>query len=92
VLQRCGAALYPRANFLDVLEGNPDLYGPFWIATTVVLILFLGGTISDYWAREGRGAFAYDFTLLSGELSFVFEREEREGWCLCLDRWGVWGT
>lgn len=67
VLQRCWAALYPRANFLDVLEGNPDLYGPFWIATTVVLILFLGGTISDYWAREGRGAFAYDFTLLSGE-------------------------
>ncbi|RYO75487.1 hypothetical protein DL766_002574 [Monosporascus sp. MC13-8B] len=40
VLARCWAALYPRANFLDVLEGNPDLYGPFWIATTVVLILF----------------------------------------------------
>ncbi len=67
VLQRCWAALFPRANFLDVLEGNPDLYGPFWIATTVVLILFLGGTISDYLAREGRGRFAYDFTLLSGE-------------------------
>ncbi|GAO15738.1 hypothetical protein UVI_02043330 [Ustilaginoidea virens] len=48
VLQRCWAALFPRANFLDVLEGNPDLYGPFWIATTVVLILFLGGTISDW--------------------------------------------
>jgi hypothetical protein len=67
VLHRCAAALYPRANFLDVLEGNPDLYGPFWIATTVVLILFLGGTISDYLAREGRGAFAYDFGLLSGK-------------------------
>ncbi|KFY63348.1 hypothetical protein V496_04016 [Pseudogymnoascus sp. VKM F-4515 (FW-2607)] len=35
VLSRSGAALYPRANFLDVLDGNPDLYGPFWIATTV---------------------------------------------------------
>ncbi|KAG7288017.1 hypothetical protein NEMBOFW57_007537 [Staphylotrichum longicolle] len=72
VLQRCWAALYPRANFLDVLEGNPDLYGPFWIATTVVLILFLGGTISDYWAREGRGAFAYDFTLLSGAAGLIY--------------------
>lgn len=71
VVQRCWAALYPRANFLDVLEGNPDLYGPFWIATTVVLILFLGGTISDYSAREGRGTFAYDFTLLSGEYSLL---------------------
>lgn len=75
VLHRCGAALFPRANFLDVLEGNPDLYGPFWIATTVVLILFLGGTISDYLARAGKGAFAYDFSLLSGEFfSFLVSR------------------
>ena len=66
VLSRCWAALYPRANFLDVLEGNPDLYGPFWIATTVVLILFLGGTISDYLASTGQERFAYDFKLLSG--------------------------
>lgn len=66
VLSRCWAALYPRANFLDVLEGNPDLYGPFWIATTVVLILFLGGTISAYLADTGDHPFAYDFKLLSG--------------------------
>jgi hypothetical protein len=67
VLSRCWAALYPRANFLDVLEGNPDLYGPFWIATTVVLILFLGGTISEYLSKTGGpDRFAYDFKLLSG--------------------------
>ncbi|KAK0619875.1 hypothetical protein B0T14DRAFT_537513 [Immersiella caudata] len=72
VLSRCWAALYPRANFLDVLEGNPDLYGPFWIATTVVLILFLGGTISDYRANNGGAAFAYDFGLLSGAAGLVY--------------------
>ncbi|KAK4236631.1 hypothetical protein C8A03DRAFT_45396 [Achaetomium macrosporum] len=72
VLHRCWAALFPRANFLDVLEGNPDLYGPFWIATTVVLILFLGGTISDYLARAGRGQFAYDFQLLSGAAGLIY--------------------
>ena len=56
-----------------MLEGNPDLYGPFWIATTVVLILFLGGTISDYLAQTGKEAFAYDFRLLSGKfLSFGY--------------------
>lgn len=66
VLSRCWAALFPRANFLDVLEGNPDLYGPFWIATTVVLILFLGGTISQYLSTTGSTPFAYDFRLLSG--------------------------
>lgn len=69
VLQRCWAALYPRQNFLDVLEGNPDLYGPFWIATTVVFILFLGGTISQWMAKKGDGPFLYDFTLLSGMCS-----------------------
>ncbi|KAI9645405.1 hypothetical protein NHQ30_006144 [Ciborinia camelliae] len=65
VLARCWAALYPRANFLDVLEGNPDLYGPFWIATTVIFILFMGGTVSLYLAERGEGRFAYDFGLLS---------------------------
>ncbi|KAI0425551.1 Yip1-domain-containing protein [Xylaria sp. FL1042] len=72
VMARCWAALYPRANFLDVLEGNPDLYGPFWIATTVVLILFLGGTISQYLANKGAGPFAYDFELLSGAAGLIY--------------------
>lgn len=72
VLDRCWAVLWPVQNFLDVLEGNPDLYGPFWIATTVVVILFLGGTISLFLATDpSAGApgtrFAYDFGLLSGE-------------------------
>lgn len=67
MLSRCWAALYPKANFLDVLEGNPDLYGPVWIATTVVFILFLGGTISKYLGESGKGQFVYDFELLSGE-------------------------
>ncbi|KAK3065150.1 hypothetical protein LTR53_018276, partial [Teratosphaeriaceae sp. CCFEE 6253] len=48
ISNRCLYTLYPRQNFLDVLDGNPDLYGPFWIATTVVVILFLTGTISSY--------------------------------------------
>jgi len=72
VLSRCWAALYPRANFLDVLEGNPDLYGPFWIATTVILILFLGGTISDWLASSGKAPFAYDFKLLSGAAGLIY--------------------
>ncbi len=78
VLSRCWAALFPRANFLDVLEGNPDLYGPFWIATTVIFILFLGGTISKYLSTTGQEPFAYDFTLLSG-MSPLSQNAGREG-------------
>ncbi|MCJ1338311.1 hypothetical protein MMC09_003597 [Bachmanniomyces sp. S44760] len=72
VLTRCRTALYPRSNFLDVLDGNPDLYGPFWIATTVVFILFLTGTISLYLASEGKGHFEYDFKLLSGAAGLIY--------------------
>lgn len=42
------------------------MYGPIWIATTVVFILFLGGTISKYLAETGSEHFVYDFRLLSG--------------------------
>ena len=53
------------------MEGNPDLYGPFWIATTVVVILFLTGTISQYLHQDPKDErqFAYDFKLLSGRLA-----------------------
>ena len=78
VLRRCSTAIFPRANFLDVLEGNPDLYGPFWIATTVIVILFLTGTISQYLSRKGEGHFAYDFRLLSGEHQHFRRDSSRE--------------
>ncbi|MCJ1468247.1 hypothetical protein MMC07_006875 [Pseudocyphellaria aurata] len=72
VLRRCTSALYPRSPFLDVLDGNPDLYGPFWIATTVVFILFLTGTISAYLAHNLKKHFIYDFQLLSGAAGLVY--------------------
>lgn len=72
VFRRCTATLYPRSNFLDVLDGNPDLYGPFWIATTVAVILFLTGTISQYLARSSKGHFEYDFRLLSGAAGLMY--------------------
>ena len=55
-----------------MLEGNPDLYGPVWIATTVVVILFLTGTISQYLSHQGKDHFAYDFKLLSGAAGLVY--------------------
>ncbi|KAI9739265.1 MAG: hypothetical protein M1834_007478 [Cirrosporium novae-zelandiae] len=72
VLRRCRSALFPRSNFLDVLDGNPDLYGPFWIAATVCIILFLTGTISQYLAKEHDEHFEYNFRLLSGAAGLIY--------------------
>jgi len=71
-MRRCTSALYPRSPFLDILDGNPDLYGPFWIATTVVFILFITGTISQYLAENHDIHFAYNFKLLSGAAGLIY--------------------
>ena len=65
-------AFQSASSFFDVLDGNPDLYGPFWIATTVVVILFLTGTISHYLATREHDHFAYDFKLLSGAAGLIY--------------------
>ena len=76
VLSRCRASLLPflprTQPFLDTLDGNPDLYGPFWIATTVVFILFMRGTISQYLSAQNRKNFEYDFKLLSGAAGLIY--------------------
>ncbi len=75
VLRRCTSSLYPRTPFLDILDGNPDLYGPFWIATTLVFILFLTATLSQYrqyLSEKDVEHFEYNFTLLSGAAGLIY--------------------
>ncbi|KAG0203780.1 hypothetical protein BGX28_004060 [Mortierella sp. GBA30] len=47
VMERCFASVVPKDNFLEVMGGSPDLYGPFWIATTVIFVLFVTSSIVD---------------------------------------------
>lgn len=46
--------------------------GPFWITTTVVLILFLSSTIAQYFARMKDVPYIYDFGLLSGAAGLMY--------------------
>lgn len=32
----------------DISENNPDLYGPFWIYTTVIFVIAASGSLSIY--------------------------------------------
>lgn len=59
--------MYPVGDFAaDTLNSQPDLYGPFWIATSVVFSVFvcssLAGSLAAYIAGKPH---IYDFTLLS---------------------------
>ena len=35
-----------KTHFVADVAGNPDLYGPFWIATTVVFVMFVVGNMA----------------------------------------------
>jgi hypothetical protein len=35
-------------KFFDISQNTPDLYGPFWIYTTLIFIIAAAGSISGY--------------------------------------------
>ncbi|KND00148.1 uncharacterized protein SPPG_04489 [Spizellomyces punctatus DAOM BR117] len=67
--QRIVATVIPKQKFADVLGTNPDLYGPFWIATTVIFALFATSTVAG-WINHKE--YTYDMTLLSLAVSTVY--------------------
>ncbi|KAG0233411.1 hypothetical protein BGW42_007496 [Actinomortierella wolfii] len=73
VMERCFASIIPKDNFLEVMGGAPDLYGPFWISTTVVFVLFVASSIADSIAAYMNGAkYQYDFRQLTFAFSAVY--------------------
>lgn len=56
VAWRCGNTLLGplRSNFLDTTHDQPDLYGPFWIATTLIFVTAVAGNYADYWAYASK--------------------------------------
>ncbi|KAI7831433.1 hypothetical protein BC939DRAFT_437000 [Gamsiella multidivaricata] len=69
VMERCMASIIPKGKFLDVMEGGPDLYGPFWIATTVIFVLFVTSSIAEsISAHMSSTPYSYDFR----QLTFAF--------------------
>lgn len=35
-------------NFHELAEKNPDLYGPFWIFTTIIFLINMAGNLSNF--------------------------------------------
>jgi hypothetical protein len=50
VLQRLLRALMPWREFLPEEDSKPDLYGPFWLATTLVFLCAVTGNLVSYLA------------------------------------------
>jgi hypothetical protein len=53
VLQRIFRSLTPfRFGFIETARSNPDFYGPFWIATTLIFVLAIFGNLSNVISHE----------------------------------------
>lgn len=62
-----------KPTFFDSVSPNADLYGPFWIATTVVFILFVTGNLAkSVTAYETGTPFEPDFTQMTVAASVVY--------------------
>ena len=76
VLKRCYTTLLPFSpSYRTNLSAGSDLYGPFWVSTTLILALFLSSSlaasISKYLSAPG-SAFDYDFGLLGLAATIVY--------------------
>ncbi|KAK3814965.1 MAG: hypothetical protein J3Q66DRAFT_284545, partial [Benniella sp.] len=69
VMERCMTSVIPKENFLSIMNGSPDLYGPFWVPTTVIFVLFVSSSIVDSInAYRSSTPYVYDFS----QLTFAF--------------------
>jgi len=52
VLNRVKGSLLPRPRgaFFELIAANPDLYGPFWVATTLIFAMAITGNLASYLA------------------------------------------
>jgi Yip1 domain len=78
VTVRVRAALWPfrpPTPFLSLIAAKPDLYGPVWLAATLVFIIGAGSNVSswlNFSSTAAKTIWQYDFQSLSKALFFVF--------------------
>ena len=56
-----GALIPFNKSFYQSIEINSDLYGPFWIYTTIIFLIALIGNFSAYILSKDKNNFVYDY-------------------------------
>nr|CAD20262.1 D05CJC protein [Tetraodon nigroviridis]CAD21746.1 D05CJC protein [Tetraodon nigroviridis] len=78
---------WPGKNFIRVyLRRNPDLYGPFWICTTLVFAIAISGNISNFLTNLGKPNYRYtpEFRKVTIAATAIFTY----AWLVPLALWG----
>eukprot|EP01116_Phalansterium_solitarium_P025147 TRINITY_DN9493_c0_g1_i1.p1 TRINITY_DN9493_c0_g1~~TRINITY_DN9493_c0_g1_i1.p1 ORF type:complete len:328 (-),score=111.84 TRINITY_DN9493_c0_g1_i1:218-1201(-) len=73
---RIGKSMVPYPpTFFEMVKPNPDLYGPFWIATTLVFIMAATGNLGSYvkaLENNTSESWEYDVTKMSAAAGTVY--------------------
>ncbi|XP_046567040.1 protein YIPF1-like [Haliotis rubra] len=76
VMYRVLGSMTPRPgrNFLTTqIRPKPDLYGPFWICTTLVFTTAIAGNLANYFQAAGKGyTWKYDFHKVTFAATAIF--------------------
>ena len=59
-------------KFYFLYKQKPDLYGPFWILATLVVILTISGNLARYFETEDKSKFEYSFKIVPIAISALF--------------------
>jgi hypothetical protein len=71
---RLRCAFLPRKpEFLQVIGKNPDLWGPVWITTSIIFLLFAAGNFSNYLSSDDKNHFQYEFNFVPIALVVVLD-------------------
>ena len=95
VLNRIKGALLPRPKgaFFEVIAANPDLYGPFWISTTLIFTMAITGNLASYFSfmpSTGQPQWSYNFNQVRASVRTHSARARDEAaWDIS---WGTWCT
>jgi hypothetical protein len=68
IFRRVRSAVLLTPPFHQVLEDKPDLYGPFWIATTLIVVLIGSSSLMSFFNDP---SVTYDFNQISVAASLV---------------------
>ena len=85
---RVARSLVPIKNFFEAIGENPDLYGPFWITTTLLFALTISSNFSSYiayWMNGRENEWGYDFVTVTVGAAVLYTY-------LVLAALGVWLT
>ena len=73
IKQKLKGSLIPfNKSFYESIEINADLYGPFWIFTTIIFLIALIGNFSSYVHAEDKTKIVYDYNHVPHAIFIIY--------------------